>query len=200
MISKNEMRILEKLIGNLSSEFTLSDVSRMLRQKYPQSYKSIGGLLKKGLIRVKKVGKSKVIELEFSRYHPEYAIAEMERLNKIIKNNGISVILNRILKVDKMFICVLFGSYASGKPEKDSDIDLIFIIPDEYDAGKFGRLIRNNLSMYNADINIITEDSLFEMWASPKKLNVGNELLKNHIVLSGAEQFINLVRKRHVGR
>jgi len=200
MLKKNEMRVLERLVENLESEFTLSDMSKMLKQKYSQTYRSIDVLLKRGIVKVKQVGKSKVIRLDFSRYHPEYAMAEIERLSKTIKNKDISIVLNKTLKINKQFICILFGSYASGRFKRDSDMDLLFIIPEGYEVNKFEKSAKNSPSVHNTDINVITEDNLFEMWAAPKKLNVGNELLKNHIVLIGAEHFINLVRKRYAGR
>lgn len=198
MLNKNEMKILEKLLDNLSLEFTLLGMSKALKQKYSQTYKSVKSLIKQDLIKVKNAGKSRMIELDFSKYHPDYAAAELERLKKALKN--IPMVFNKILKINKQFTCILFGSYASGKFKKSSDIDLLFIIPKEYDLAKFERLVKNNLSMYNVDINIATEDNLFEMWAAPKRINVGNELFKNHIVLLGTESFINLMRKKNVGR
>ncbi len=200
MLNKNEMKILEKMIENLSSEFTLLGMSKALNQKYSQTYKSIKSLIKQGLVKIKQVGKSKVIKLDFSKYHTEYAIAEIERLKETIKNKNVLIAFNKILKINKQFTCILFGSYALRQFKKDSDMDLLFIIPNEYNTHKFEKIVENNLSIHKVDINIVTEDSLFEMWAAPEKLNVGTELFKNHIVLIGAESFINLVRKRYVGR
>ena len=194
MLNKNEMKILEKMLDNIKLEFTILGISKALKQKYSQTHKSVKSLIKKELIKVK----NKMIKLDFSKYNPDYASAELERLKKKVKN--IQQVFNKILKINKQFICILFGSYASGKFKKSSDIDLLFIIPEEYDQTKFERTIKNNLSMYNTDINIATENSLFEMWAAPEKINVGNELLKNHIILLGTEQFINLMGKKDVGR
>jgi predicted nucleotidyltransferase len=200
MLKKNEIRILEKLLGNIRSEYNLSNVSHELKQKYSQTYKSIKSLAKANLVTLKEIGKSKIIKLDFSKHHPEYDLAESERLSNILKNRDIFLVYNEILKINKQFVCILFGSYSSGKFKKGSDIDLLFIIPEEYDINKFEKTAKNKLSIYNVDINVITEDNLFEMWANPQKLNVGNELFNNHTVLFGADSFLNLVRKYHVGR
>ena len=199
MLCKNEIRIIEELIKNIKEENTISDISRKLNQKYPQTFRDIKILFKKGVIDIKTIGKSKIAKLDFKKYHPEYSQAEIERTNKI-KNKEIEIILNKILSINKQFIGILFGSNAEGTAKKDSDIDLLFIIPDEYNQENFERILKNTLSLHNADINIIKEDSLFEMWAHPDKLNVGNEILKNHIVLTGAEYFISLLRKHYAGR
>ncbi|MBU0629153.1 MAG: nucleotidyltransferase domain-containing protein [Nanoarchaeota archaeon] len=200
MLNKNETKILEKLVEKISLDLTLSDLSKELKQKYPQTHKSIQNLEKTGIIKIKDIGKSRIVKLDFSKNHPEYSIAEIERLNQAVKNKEIQIVLNKILNINKQFVCILFGSYASSTFKKDSDIDLLFIIPEEYDEDKFEKITKNSLSANNADINIIKEGSLFEMWAAPDKLNVGNELLKSHIVLAGAEYFMNLVRKKYVGR
>jgi predicted nucleotidyltransferase len=200
MFNKNESRILERLAANFRCEYSLSDISKELKQDYAQTHRSIQPLIGSGLVICRSVGKSRMIKLDFLKYHPEYTVIEAERLKNILKNKIIALVYDKIIGINKQFICILFGSYASGKFNERSDIDLLFIIPDEYDLSKFEKSTKNMLSMYNADINVIKEDSLFEMWAHPEKLNVGNELLVNHIVLYGADQFLNLVRKHHVGR
>jgi len=200
MLNKNEIKVLEILVGSISLECTLSDVSKTLRQKYSQTYKSIRSLVERGLVKIKSIGKSKVVTLDFLSYHPEYAAVEIERLSKAIKNQKIKPVLDKILKINSQFICALFGSYASGKLKEGSDIDLLFVIPKEYSISQFEKTAKNSLSLYNADINVVKEESLFEMWSNPQKLNVGNELFKNHIILVGADLFMNLVRKHYVGR
>ncbi|MBI5066513.1 hypothetical protein HZA97_09875 [Candidatus Woesearchaeota archaeon] len=63
----------------------------------------------------------------------------------------------------------------------------------------FERNIKNSIISENADINIAVDESLHEMWNNPKKLNVANELLKGHIILKGAEFFLEALKKHNVG-
>lgn len=148
----------------------------------------------KKLVNIKSAGKSKIIKLDFSEYHKEYIQAEMERTSAFLKKQEINLIHKTILQIDRQFICLLFGSTLDNKK---SDVDLLFVISNDSEAGKFERIIKNKLSLYNADINVISEENLFEMWAQPQKLNLGNEILKKHIVLFGAEKFINLLRQQY---
>ncbi|MFH1638120.1 MAG: nucleotidyltransferase domain-containing protein [Candidatus Woesearchaeota archaeon] len=196
---KNEIKALKCLFGDLSTKPTISGVVRELNQKYFQTYRTIKQLEKLGLVNISPIGKSKIIELDLSRYHPEYALIEIERSKEACKNKKLSLVLSRILEMNKQFVCLLFGSYSVGKQRANSDIDLLFVIPEEYDYGKFEKLAKSELSLYNSDISITTEKGLLEMWSRPKQLNVGNELLKKHIVLFGAERFINLLRQHNVG-
>jgi predicted nucleotidyltransferase len=137
--------------------------------------------------------------LDFSTDHSNYLLAEMERVNDLCKKNTLAAIVRKnLLEVNKNFICILFGSQAV-KYKPNSDIDLLFVIPQEYDFSEFERIIRNALIATNADLTFVPESSLHEMWSNPQKLNVGNELLKRHIILYGAEHFWHLRRKHHVG-
>jgi predicted nucleotidyltransferase len=200
MLCKNEIRILEDLFVDLTKENTISGISIALDQRYPQTHRDIEKLESKSLIKIKKIGQSKVVKLDFSSFHPEYSLVETERLLKKTKNPDLRALLEKLVRINQQFTCLLFGSYASGKSKKESDIDLLFIIPKEYEMQKFEKIVKNSLILERIDINIITEDSLFEMWSAPEKLNVGNEILKNHIVLSGSDYFIGLLGKKNVGR
>ena len=74
MLNKDELKVLSVLFDDLSKDVTISDISRILKQKYPQTYRTILELDKKKLIKIKKIGKSKVIKLDFEKFHPEYIV------------------------------------------------------------------------------------------------------------------------------
>ena len=194
MINKTEYKIFELLLSNLTLELSISDIAKLTKKKFPQIHRIVSILAKKGLVNIKSAGKSKIIKLDFLRYHREYIQAEMERNSVFLEKHEINSIHKIISQIDKQFICLLFGSTLDNKK---SDIDLLFIISNDTEAGKFERTIKNQLSLYNVDINVINEKSLFEMWAQPQKFNLGNEILKKHVVLSGAERFINLLKQQY---
>ena len=199
MLTKNELKVLKLLLNNLTWDLSIIDVAKHLNQEYVQTYRTVKCLVKSGDITLKKVGKSKILRLDFTKSHSNYLLAEMERTNDLCRKNSLAAIVKKeILEVNQNFICILFGSQVL-KPKPNSDLDLLFIIPKEYNFSEFERNIRNKLIAVNADIVIVPESSLHEMWANPNKLNIGNELLKKHIILYGAEHFWNLRRKHHVG-
>ncbi|MBI3032643.1 nucleotidyltransferase domain-containing protein [Candidatus Woesearchaeota archaeon] len=199
MLKQDELKVLMVLFDDLTKDMTLSDIARALKQKYPQTYKIILGLEKKQLLNIKTIGKSKVVTLDFEKDHPEYIIAEVARTKNACKNSVIRITKEDVTQLQKNVICILFGSYANNTQKKESDVDLLFVIPEEFDYGKFDTIVRNKIILYNPDINIGTEQSLFEMWQYPNKLNVGNEILKKHIILYGTEHYLTLLRKHYVG-
>ena len=67
------------------------------------------------------------------------------------------------------------------------------------DYDKFDSMVRSKFYLYKYHLGISPESGLFEMWQHHEKLTVGNEILKKHIILYGAEHYLNLLRKHHVG-
>jgi predicted nucleotidyltransferase len=190
MFKKNEFQVLELVFTDLTKNYTIHELSLKLKQKYFQTYRTIKELEKKGLIILKKIGNSSLIFLNFKKNNPSYSLVELGRLSNQ-KNKEIILITEKLYELKKQFICILFGSYAQNKQKKDSDIDLLFIIPQEYEENIFEQSIKNALILYDVDINIIHKKELFDMWDSKKELNVGKEILKNRIVLYGVDIFIN---------
>ncbi|MEK6857725.1 MAG: hypothetical protein AABX39_04015 [Nanoarchaeota archaeon] len=200
MLRKDELKVLKTLFDDLTRDLTIMDLAELLNQKYFQTHTTVKNLVKSGDVKIKKIGKSSIVKLDFSKYDYNYVVAEIERANDLCnKNKTINIIREDLKNIDKNFVCVLFGSQVE-KPRPDSDVDLLFLIPKDYKYGDFEKLTRTVLlSSGKTDINISFDESLHEMLSHPEKFNVGNELLKKHIVLYGSEHFLNLLRKHYVG-
>lgn len=201
MLSKTELRILELLFEDLTKEYSIREIALSLNLPYPQIHRAIGSLEKKTLIQKAEKGKSMLINLILEEFKDDYVTVEIERKRKILeKYNLLKILVRDLEKLPyRQFVCILFGSYAEKKAKVNSDIDLLFIIPDELNYEKFEKSLKSMLTLGKVDINITSEEGLLEMWKTPLKLNVGNELLKKHVILFGVEPFLNLRRKYYVG-
>ena len=198
MLKKDELKILKLLFADLTRDLTIMDISKELGQKYVQTYRTIRNLVGNNVVKITSVGNCKLVNLNLSKYNPNYTITEIERQTDICKNKNINLVQKQILEINKNFVCILFGSQVK-KAQPKSDIDLLFVIPNEYSYNLFEKKVKQQLAPYNCDVTIVSEESLFNMWARPKRLNVGNEILKNHVVLYGSEQFLNLLKKHYQG-
>lgn len=199
MLKKDELKVLTALFADLTRNWTIRGLSKELNQKYAQAYRTVRSLADSNNIHLEQVGNSKIVSLDFTRFNLNYVIAEAERLNSRLRHKALRLIHKRIINLHENFICLLFGSQA-GKSSAKSDFDLLFVIPNEFNYPSFERKARAQLAAYNCDINIVTEDGLLKMWSNPKKFNVGNEILKKHIVMYNGEHFINLLRKHYIGQ
>lgn len=201
MLSITEEKILELLFDDLTKNYSIHELSKILKIPYPQAHRNIQSLIKRELVVSQKVGKANIISLRKDAVKKEYIIAELNRMNKALKKYSIlRRVMDDLEKIPKLqYICILFGSYAKGNPKSNSDVDLLFIIPKDYDYGKFEMMTHNAFVTGYVDVNIGLDVSLHEMWSNPSKLNVANEVLKSHIVLRGVEGFLEAWRKHNVG-
>jgi len=198
MLKKDEIKVLKVLFTDLTRNLTIMDLSRELKQKYVQTYRTIFSLKKSNDIFLETIGNSKIVKLNLTKFNPNYVIAEIERLKEGLINKNLNLIHQKIMGVKENFVCILFGSQANNSSLK-SDFDLLFVIPNEFNYELFERKVKRELTIYNCDIHIVTEESLLEMWSNPQKLTVGNELLKKHLVLYNAEHFLKMLKTHYVG-
>lgn len=92
----------------------------------------------------------------------------------------------------KEFSAVLFGSYATGKEQKNSDIDLAFI--SNLNARSIQDGFKTIEQIYDTEIQVMlfTEEQ-FSGMLNAKEENVGKQILKNHVILHNPELFWNIV-------
>ncbi|MBI2136447.1 nucleotidyltransferase domain-containing protein [Candidatus Woesearchaeota archaeon] len=201
MLTQTESRILGLLFDDLTRRYSMLEISKTLKIPYPQTHRNIKSLVKKDLVASAQQGKSVFIGVSVTEVKKEYITAELLRRDEAIKKySKLKLVMQDLERIPKLqYACIVFGSYAKGAAKPESDIDLLFIIPTEYDYGSFEKNAKNSLLTANVDINIAFDESLHEMWSNPKKLNVGNELLKGHIILKGAEAFLEALRMHNVG-
>ena len=99
-----------------------------------------------------------------------------------------------INKIAKFFSAILFGSSVN---KKGNDIDVLIIIPNSEEISNFQRQVEIELGPFYSkiDLNVISEESCYEMLNKPNQLNVMNEVMKNHLVLNGTESFYKILKR-----
>ncbi len=196
MLNKKEQEIIMLLLEDLTKSYTIREISLIQKQKYPQTHRLINILKQKDLLEVNQIGQSKVISLKFQKENLEIVQAEIERTNNWKqKNKELKELPQKISSLHTL-CCILFGSQTKTK-KTSSDIDLLFIIPNDTDKNIFERQAKNTLALYDIDFNIIYEKNFKEMLFKRNELNVANEIIKNHIILTGYDYFVSLMRRQY---
>ncbi|HLD86737.1 MAG TPA: nucleotidyltransferase domain-containing protein [Candidatus Nanoarchaeia archaeon] len=189
---RNNIIILKHFANNKDKQFTIKKVSEILRMNYRIAYEGIMNLEKKGLITLNKIGNSNVCAF---RYSYTSTMIEVEELRKkeVFGNKDILLLSKRISEVKSPFYSlVLFGSHATGKASRHSDIDLC-LLADNHEINKEVNAI---LSVTPLDIHLqefTTKDFLALLRS--RENNVGNEIVRNNVVLHGMEAFYELVSR-----
>ncbi len=96
---------------------------------------------------------------------------------------------------EKINTAIIFGSFARETEEKDSDIDMIFIVKSKKSASQINRIteecfitLKNRVSA-----RIVNETDFIE--ASRKKDSLYLNILKNHICFLNQLNFMNIMEK-----
>lgn len=198
VITNSSVKILKLFLADPTQEYTIRNVSLKAKVNYRLVYQEIIKLEKEKIITIKKVGSSKVCKINLSSNVSLFSYIESLRKTSFQNKHAmVRVILNELNDLSTVYYSFLvFGSYAKGKHSKKSDLDLLFVISDSEDLNKFEQevLSKLNLLSYKLDINVIKDESFLEM-KSKQELNIVNEIIKNHIILDGAEQYYKLLSK-----
>ena len=186
---QTEIKIIKSLIVN--KESTIRELAKQIKADYRITHIALQRLIKKDIVRVRTIGKSKLCSLNREHFSSDIYNAEDERKSELLKNKDIDQLLKQILYKIKtgFFSLLLFGSYAKKTQTKNSDIDLIFIFKD---AG-FEDKVKEILSLIPLKTHslVFSEEEFIRMKDS-KEPNVIKEALEKYVILYNIEGFYRI--------
>lgn len=188
-----EINIIKILLENKTKELNINQISKLIKMDYKNVHNIIQRLNKNNLLKLTPFGKSFKVEI-INKIHPIIFEAEYSRREEILKNKNISLLLDFFKDFQsKLYVMLLFGSYAKKTQSKESDIDLMFIAPDS-DA-KFESKIRNITRIIPLKLHInVFKESEFKAMKNSKILTVGQEVINSNIILYGIENYYELIK------
>ncbi len=187
---KNNLTVLKLFVENKDKTFTIKKASEILKINYRIVYEEIIKLEKEELIKITRQGNSKVCEFNY-KFSSKIVEIEEKRKEELFKNKDIQLVFNRIKEVKNPFYnLLLFGSYANKSNQKGSDIDLC-LITDNHEINKEINSILS-ITPINIHLQEFTSKQVISMLKS-KEFNVGNEIIKNNLILHNIETFYELV-------
>lgn len=186
--------IIRYLIENKNEELNILKISKELRMDYKNVYSIVKRLEKELLVKLESFGQSSRVKL-ISQVHPLIFEAEYNRRKELLKDKNLAVMLNDFKNAlkSKCYILLIFGSYAKKTQTKNSDIDLMFIVPDgkeelfEKDVHRAARSLPLPIHYL-----VFSEKQFLDM-NNAKESNVGQEALKNNIILYGIETYYEMI-------
>ncbi len=189
-MSNSEINILRLLLSNKEERYTIKKISELLKINYRIAYEKILLLEKEGLIKVTKAGNSKVSELT-NKFNQKVFEAEYGRIQELSKDFSIILDYYRRNMKSQFYVLLLFGSYAKNTQKKHSDIDLLFIIPDDADEKEIEQV--SAMIPLKIHPQIFKEKEFIAMKRS-KEVTVGSEAIKNNVILHGIEYYYEMIQ------
>ncbi len=190
VMNSEKLNILRLLIENPEKEFSIRQTALKRKINYKSAYNAIFKLKKENIVDVKKHGNTSIVKFNFN-FNESVYLAESRRMKDFLKNKDFKILYRRLKEIkNPFFICVVFGSYAKGKAQKGSDLDLCVITNDK----KVSSEIHTVLDITPFEIHYIefTPEEFIEMLKTTE-FNVGKEIVKNRVILKGIEDFYELM-------
>ena len=194
MIS-NEITIIKYILKNKEKYLNINNIAKDLKIDYKNTYNIVKCLQKKGIIILETFGKSCKITL-IQQCKPLIYEAEWERKQEILRNKNLKVVVETYERNigSRFYVLLLFGSYAKGTNTKNSDIDLLFIVPNECEE-QAERNIQSIASLIPLKIHVnIFKEKDFIAMKNSKEQTIGSEAIKNNIILHGIELYYRMIQ------
>ncbi|HLD12349.1 MAG TPA: nucleotidyltransferase domain-containing protein [Candidatus Nanoarchaeia archaeon] len=186
----NELAIMKLLLDKPEEEFNTNSLAKRLNKDYKNTYQAVQRLEQKNALTLQPFGKAKKIKIT-TTINPLLYQAEYERTQELLNNKNLALLQETFQQLPPYYTLILFGSHAKKTTNKHSDIDLLFIIPDneqhlEKEIQKIARTLPLPLH-----INIFTTKE-FKAMKQSKEKTIGTEAITNHIILHGIENYYQL--------
>lgn len=189
-----ESTIIKFLIEHKNEELNIFKISKAMKMDYKNAYSIIKRLEKASLVKIETFGQSSRVKLN-DLVNPLIFEAEFERRKEILKDNNLAVMLSSFKRgiKSKLYILLLFGSYAKKTRTKSSDIDLMFICHDGLEDALEKDVSRIARSMPLPLHPLVFSESQFIEMINAKEPNVGQEALKYNVIMYGIEQYYEMI-------
>jgi predicted nucleotidyltransferase len=196
-ITNTQLDIIGYLI-NREEPQSIRGIARDLKKSYALVYNNIEDLKRNEIILKENIPPAQIIKL--NKYAPVeiFIKAENKRTDFFLDKNGwAKIFVDDVISDcnDVFFVLIIFGSYAKNKATKKSDLDLLAVVQKKEDMGKMEAVLKNTYTLIKKHIIVVDQKIFLEMISKSQEFNVGNEAKKKHIILYGAEQYHQLVKK-----
>jgi len=183
LLNIKEIDILEAFSSDYSRKVYGRDIAKKLKLNQKTVSNILAKLEKEDILKFSQEGRNKYYFL--NKFNPDIKeiikVIEISRKIKFLKKNAKLRGLFDNLEKNSEGVFAVFGSYAKGENTKNSDIDI-------FSLGKTPEIEKLEKS-YNVKINIIrSSKAKFD-----KNENIIKEIIKNHIILKGIEEFVDLI-------
>ena len=186
-LTEIQLKTLSLFTRGFNSEYYVREVAKHLSIAPRTAQLTLEDLERKTVLQSKTRGKIKIYQLQKHDLTKRYlALAETYKtISFLEKHNLLREITTKIAPhIEGMGL--LFGSYVKSKSKKDSDLDVLVI-------GKANQQETRKISKtYNLVISIKEYPSHIFKRDIEQDILI-KEILKNHIIFQGAEEFINKV-------
>lgn len=199
IFSKSEYKILQLIYENPG--IRLNELIKKARVSVATAKKRLEYLLNSAIIIEEKItgGKRTILKNFYPNFSSEegkniFSLIESEKKQEFFtKNKNLIGPFKQLLKnIDsRIKVVLVFGSFADYSNTKDSDLDLLFLASGKTDVSNLKKEIERSFVTFGSEVSPRI-DSLKNFKRNNDK-GVYQTIVKNHIIIKGALDFIKLI-------
>lgn len=199
MLSLKQIQLLEAWKKNLFNELSITEIMKVSGKKTkPWVFNTLKQLAREQLLSSNRKGNANLYRLNL---HNPFLIQILQYLE--IQNNPgflhLKIIEETINTIPTKTYCLLvFGSYAKGKPRRDSDLDVCFLVESKM-QGKRIKPYFNEIKLrfpISIDEHYITFDEFIKMLLHTEE-NLGKQIMRKHIIFYNPDIYYQLIKEAY---
>ena len=183
LLNDRALAILEEFCSDYEKKVYGREVAGKLRMNQKTASNILNRLEKEGILKYSTQGRNKYYFL--NKLNPQIKdivkIVEIARKNKFIQKYNKLRELFYALEKRTLGILAVFGSYANFTSNKSSDLD-VFVVGSIKETADLESLYKIKINIVKSDKEKIKREDIFV-----------KEVVKNHIIIKGVEEFIELI-------
>ena len=185
-LSTLKVEILSIYLLDYSKSFYLREIAKRIGKSHVGLIPHLNELVKDKILVVNQVGRSKLYSLNKSNYLVCDYLIILEKLKTLDFLNNNLLLKKFYFEFDNLNLdFILFGSFAKGNFNSESDVDILVI-------GEVSSFLEKKIKdfgkIYSKKFHI-TKASIEDFYGSSRENPLIVEVLKNHIIISGFERF-----------
>lgn len=198
MLTKKQIKILNIFARGEFKEYSFREIKKMSCENSTSIIQNaIKAFLKEDLITEKKIGTSKLYSINHTNDRV-YAYLELyikENLPKQVKYS-LRLIKEELDKHTCFYSLAIFGSYATNKQNKDSDLDIAIFIDKEENKKIMEAYLKSAglKSFLKIDGHVITSKEFLEMLKIDAE-NLGKQIARKHLIVYNPSIFYSLLKE-----
>ncbi|MFH2020406.1 MAG: nucleotidyltransferase domain-containing protein [archaeon] len=197
MLTPKQIRIFEAFLRKPYKDFTYKEIKKHSEEKSNSIIqKAIARYLSETLIKKQEVGNNiqYFLNLENSLVFSYFNILIKENASNLV-SNSLKIIKAELSDASFVSI-VIFGSYAEGKQNNNSDLDIAVFVSstEEKKSCELAMKSAASKSLLRIDAHIITKEEMLLMLKDNHE-NLGKQIAHKHIAVQNPEIFYSILRE-----
>jgi len=205
-MNRSEARIVELFLANVSAKLNPRQASAAAGLSYAAAYEAMAALAAENVLNRERVGIANVygVNPQAEAAREALMVVAAEKRRKIYgAGHGLEDALKKTVERVRQELpdarsIVLFGSVARQEAKKESDVDLLFILPAGKKLKAQSRIVGDicatkSIETSKAISPVVLSTEEFERMLKSRERNLAKEVVRGGVPVFGAENYFDLV-------